>query len=126
MKRFLFILCALFSNITNSCNLCWNYKQKEPRLERQDISHDATCTCPCWQYSHTKGNNNFYRCIECGHRLTPPDPLSKNGPQYKIYQNGHNSIKNPIKPQKITHKPKKSNPKSIQFPITKVKKQTHR
>lgn len=53
-----------------------------PRLTRRDISHNAACSCECWQYPHTKGTNNQYKCINCNHRLTPPDPLSQNGPKF--------------------------------------------
>lgn len=85
MRLILLILFLFVSDITNGCNLCWNYKIKDPRLQRETIDHDPQCTCPCWQYPHTEGTNNFYKCQVCEHRLTPPDPISKKGPQYKRY-----------------------------------------
>jgi hypothetical protein len=69
-----------------SSNLCWCFQNvSDPRLVRRVISHATACTCECWQQPHTKGTNNEYKCLKCGHRLTPPDPLSKNGPQFKRY-----------------------------------------
>lgn len=123
MKRFLFVLCALLSNVSNSCNLCWDYKIKDPRLIRENISHEADCTCPCWQYPHTKGDNNFYRCTQCGHRITPPNPLSKNGPQYKRFNNPQGT--NNVKPQALTQE-KKSGSKKIVLPLTQLKKKSTR
>ncbi|MBI2344478.1 hypothetical protein HYV10_00195 [Candidatus Dependentiae bacterium] len=118
MKRVLLILCLILNNVTYNCNLCWDYKIKDPRLKREKISHDASCPCPCWQYPHTQADNNFYRCIQCGHRLTPPDPLSKHGPKYKRFNEEH---KNTVKPQvSIKSTNKKANP--IEFPFTNLKK----
>lgn len=94
MRFILFVLFLFASEFTNSCNLCWNYKIKDPRLQRETIEHDPECTCPCWQYPHTEGSNNFYKCQVCDHRLTPPDPTSKNGPQYKrFYHKGDRHFK---------------------------------
>ncbi len=89
-KTILWAICIFLNNISFGCNLCWDYRIKDPRLIREDISHDPECTCPCWKYPHTQGGNhlnNFYKCEECGHRLTPPDPLSQDGPQYKRFYN---------------------------------------
>jgi len=126
MKKILFVFCLILNNLTNSCNLCWDYKIKDPRLIREDISHDSECTCPCWQYQHTLGENNFYRCIECGHRLTPPNPLSKKGPQYKRYNENENksSINPPVFIKKQNKNSKTRNPRrsNIEFPLSNLKK----
>ncbi len=75
----------VFFDITSS-NLCWFFENNNnPRLTRRTISHNAACSCECWQYPHTKGTNNQYKCTNCNHRLTPPDPLSAEGPQFIRY-----------------------------------------
>lgn len=88
MKKYIIALLTLSLtafDITSS-NLCWVIQNKsDERLSRKVISYDAQCTCECWKYPHTKGTNNQYKCTNCEHRITPPDPLSKNGPKYKTY-----------------------------------------
>lgn len=121
MKKILLVVCTIISSMPNTCNLCWDYKIKDPRLIREDISHDPQCTCNCWQYAHTKGTNNFYRCGVCGHRMTPPDPLSKKGPHYKTYNDIEDAQENAINPPIFMQQPKR-HPQLIQFPLTNLKK----
>jgi hypothetical protein len=118
MRLSWFVLLMFLTEAMNSSNLCWDYKIKDPRLKRANIEHDSECTCPCWQYPHTAGTNNFYKCQVCNHRLTPPDPTSKKGPQYKrFYHKGERDF-NPTLfkyPSRYSEK----NPK----PLVQTKKQ---
>lgn len=83
--RYIIVFLTIFITFfdISSSNLCWYFSNNsQPRLERRKIAHHPACSCECWKYPHTKGTNNQYKCSNCEHRITPPDPLSKNGPQF--------------------------------------------
>lgn len=117
MRLIWFVFFTLLTDAINSCNLCWDYRIKDPRLQRETLEHDSQCTCPCWQYPHTEGTNNFYKCQVCDHRLTPPNPLSKKGPQYRrFYHKGDRNFK------PTSYKYPSKSPETNPRPLMKIEK----
>lgn len=87
MKKIMMMLTALLTvTEINSCNLCWDYPSGGPRLRQIPIERIDYCTCECWKYTKTKGDNNFYICTECSHRLTPEEVLIPKSQKAKRYE----------------------------------------
>lgn len=86
MKKILTsVFLLLLSGDIFSCNLCWDYP-KGKRLRQIPIQKNINCSCECWKYSKTKGDNNFYICTECRHRITPEEvfiPKGQKGTRYE-------------------------------------------
>lgn len=91
------VMIALFALLLTtdifSCNLCWSYP-KGKRLRQIPIQKVKDCSCECWKYPKTKGDNNFYVCTECSHRITPEEVFIPKGQksiryEYKRWKQGH-------------------------------------
>jgi hypothetical protein len=69
----------------NSCNLCWGFSGVR-KLRPDPIEKLDNCSCECWKYPHTKGDNNYYVCTVCQHRLTPEEILLSKGQKKSRHQ----------------------------------------